>query len=145
MKNILTGAMAGPNGLDLNAGTKRGFTQAGTTAAGASELEVFGGQNTTDATTLIYGIGQTGGSLTGLPPAHPDTFWSSPVLLASGTYTVGGNPSIDPNSSVTVFRSATDVTTSAAGLNILPTVSVPEPMTLSLLGLSALALLRRRR
>jgi hypothetical protein len=141
MKDVSTATMAGPKGFDFAAGMiTRGFILQGTTFdASTSEYEILGGQSTIDPNTLLYGIGQSAGAIIGLPPQIPNTPYDNPVVLASGTFAAGKTPTI-VSGSANVFTATGAVTASAATV-----VIVPEPVTLTLLGVGALALLRRRR
>jgi len=81
------------------------------------------------------------------PPAR--SAWSSTGTRQS-VYTLGpiaGPASLD-NKATVYFRMASLVTTATAGTNRVDNVlieGVPEPMTMALLGLGALAMLRRRK
>ena len=141
VKDVLTATLAAPKGFDTGP-VYRGFTVGGTTFdAQTTEFEVLGGQNSSDAASVLFGIGQVAGSLTGIPPAIPPTPYEWPVLLASGTY----NPAVtfnlsDINGIANVFKPQGSLEAMAAQV-----VWIPEPLTVTLLGLGGLALLRRRR
>jgi hypothetical protein len=103
---------------------------------------VFAGQKTIPSPTshIVYGFGQTGGSLPGAfvaaaPSKNASTPYGANLLLASGTYS-GAAPTVDFNSaslSISLFNSNAGTQTSAA--NVVPGGPIiPEPATLTLLG-----------
>ena len=97
---------------------------------------LFIGQNSTDADSLLFEVGQTAGAFGN--PADGAAPWDLPVVLATGTYSAG-LPAVDYiNGGMNVF-SGVDVNES------IPARIVPEPATMSLLALGGLAALRRRR
>jgi hypothetical protein len=109
---------------------------------------LFGGFQDTIMPTpyLIRGYGQRAGSFAQelnsigvqvvLPILGTQTIWSSPLLLAEGTYAPGSTPYIDFNSvdiGVNVFSQASGIGAKAATVVLW---TVPEPST-ALLGLLA--------
>lgn len=141
MKNITTSLMAAPKGFDGTKLTNAGFTLGGVTPdLATSEFEILGGQNTTDPNTLVYGMGQVAGTIPGLAGVIPDTTWTQPVVVVTGTYVVGQQTPVIMGAQANVFTAAGGVTATDATV-----VIIPEPVTLTLLGIGALALLRRRR
>ena len=138
--NILTATHQSPKGVDMDAGfVTRGFTGGAPDLAGDGALFAF--QNTLDAPTLIYGIGQTAGTFNtaGSPRGVP---WAVPVLIASGTNPA--NPDFGPEAVANVFTTDGEVGAEAAQVTTHVT-RVPEPVTLTMLGLGGLAMLIRRR
>jgi len=101
---------------------------------------LFAFQNTLDLPTVLYGIGQTAGTLNtaGTPRGIP---WSVPVLLASGPYSNPGSPWFGSEYPVNVFTAVDDPDVFAATLRL-----IPEPATMAVLALGAgLFMLSRRR
>ena len=145
--NILTAVHESPRALDLGVGAVRGFTSGRTDLAGPGAL--FAGQNTTDLASLIYGIGQTPGTFAMIPlGTDVGVPWTAPVLLASGTYDLAGpSPWFGNEVLANVFTQAYDGAPPAPeGFVVSADVAlIPEPVTLTLLGLGCLAVLIRRR
>ena len=141
--DILTGTHQSPKGVDMDAGfITRGFTGGAPDLAGDGALFAF--QNTLDAPTLIYGIGQTAGTFNtaGSPRGVP---WAAPVLIASGTYSLNpANPDFGPEAVANVFTTDGEVEVEPATVTTHVT-RVPEPVTLTMLGLGGLGVLIRRR
>jgi hypothetical protein len=144
LQGCATGTINAPCAEDFSTMVLRGFTQHGVTVVTSGIYEYFGGQNTTDPNSLIWGVGQVAGRIPGAPPSIPDTTWGCPVLLASGTYAAGRVPTIlntsDNKASVNDFTANGGATCLSAQV-----VIVPEPATLAFLALAALALRRRQR
>lgn len=98
---------------------------------------------------LVYGFGQAGGDLgAAFPPyfAADQTVYLPHLLLAMGTYNkLGTKPDFDLASldlGANTFDAAAGIAVSGAAI---VTAVVPEPATLSLLGLGVVALWQRRR
>lgn len=120
---------------------------------------VTGSQDTVNAAApnnLVFGIGQTAGSFatTGWTPIVAGTdaqAWVAPVILATGTYTgtLGFNTQ-SVNLVGNAFASNTSSSAPAATIatQVLTGGTIPEPATVSLLGLAmvgGLGVIRRRR
>ena len=109
LTNILTAVHKSPRALELGTNVVRGFTVGRFDLNGPGPL--FAAQNTTDLPTLIFGIGQTPGNFNMIPlDSDVGVSWTSPVLLASGTYDVEGpGPWFnEEQTSVIIFQSNTD-------------------------------------
>lgn len=140
-----------PRGVDNTAGFPMGFTVGNndSTLTGPSLTgtdSVFAGQNTSSSDApdnLLYEIGQTAGSAAAESMAFPVvSTWGAPIQIGTGNFT-GDVPTFG-SASANVFDALNQVGTSSAEVNT--TVSeVPEPASVGLVSLGALALLGRRR
>lgn len=94
ISNVTTANMDAPYVYDPAVKTTRGFfLQQFSPQSG----EAFGGQNVANSNSLIYGVGQTAGTING-------TSWDAHVLLVDGTYTGNNLPAIDfAGATVNVF------------------------------------------
>ncbi len=119
-----------------------------------NENKLGAGQDVAQPQQLIYGFGQTAGSL---PPVLGGTViqanYGAPLLVGSGQY-IGAGPVVEEGFGKTeanVFMSqeafiappqgvSPDVTDADVVVNI-----IPEPMSLAMLGVGGIALIRRRR
>ena len=147
--NILTATHESPKADDTALFVTRGFTLGRINLAGPGAL--FAGQNTTNITSLIYGVGQTAGTFPTNPlnPNDVGVPWTAPVLIASGTYGPGTLPGFGNEVLGSVFTSVYEGDPPPPeGLvaSVTTTTEVtPEPATLALLFLGGLALLRHKR
>ncbi len=142
--NILTAVHESPTGYDLAISAVVGFAGARSNLTGDGAL--FAYQDTlvgSAPASLIYGIGQTAGDRallgeTGVP-------WTAPVLLASGTYDVGGPaPGYGQELVVNILTQEWTDGPIPEGL-VRAAEVIPEPATMAILALGAIAFLARRR
>lgn len=132
---------------------KKGFTMF-RSADNSSPLGA--GQDTiTEGAVMAYGFGQTAGDLTppagwsvGPTPIQVQPVYDATLVLATGTFPVGVNPSWGQAATGVLFAEVGSKATIGAGQGVLvdlQTVIVPEPATMSMLALGGLAALIRRR
>jgi hypothetical protein len=148
-KSVNTLASSGPSGVG-----PAGFTLL---RSADNVTTLLASQDTVGTANLIRGIGQTSGSLASngitsfIPPVEGDP-WNAHFLIASGTYT-GPSSGIDMNKTSAdtfsnAFSSSQGGAVSGGTVNVVRVETViPEPATLSLLGLAmvgGLGLRRRR-
>ena len=144
--NILTAVHQSPTGYDLAISAVVGFAGARSNLTGDGAL--FAYQDTlvgSAPASLIYGIGQTAGTRallgeTGVP-------WTAPVLLASGTYDVGGPAPWRGQELVVniLTQEWTDGPIPQGLVRAAEVIWIPEPATMAILALGAIAFLARRR
>ncbi len=120
---------------------QKGFTAGRGSLTGDGAL--FAGQNSTDALTLVYGLGEESGGEAGKT-------WESPILLAFGRFSGDfSNVKIDGSTSAANVWDQSSGTGAHAvdGVNVsyVPITPVPEPASIAMLGLGALAMIRRRK
>ncbi|NQU75795.1 MAG: PEP-CTERM sorting domain-containing protein [Planctomycetes bacterium] len=110
------------------------------------------GQDTiTPGAVLVYGFGQAAGDISppggwavGPPHTEVQSVYDATLVLASGTFPVGVNPSWGQSAAAVVF--AQEGLQDTMGVTAeLVTVIIPEPATMSMLALGGLAALIRRR
>jgi hypothetical protein len=134
-----------------------GFTslRSGDSASQLVDPLITGSQDAVNAAApgnLVYGIGQSVGSFatSGFTPLFAGTdpqAWVSPVVLATGTYTGSlGFALQSPNLAGNAFTASGGAAAPSATI-ATQIISIPEPATLSLLGLAlvgSLGMIRRR-
>jgi hypothetical protein len=106
--------------------------------AAVGKGELFAGQDPTTPESLVYGIGQTAGTLGGVA-------YGSPVLLGVGDYfnNAAANHGFY-GAGATVFRHASQGLCDTAQVST-QVILIPEPASLALLASAGLLALRRRR
>lgn len=152
--NSATAIAGGPHAFNLDNFKLMGFTVDNTDFVGDGAL--FAGQNSTDAATLIYGIGQEAGTLGNIVPdsqnasdGTPTVPWDVPVVLGWGT---GPWETVDiaVSANVNVWslgQAAVGGTNAeAAAVDLVVTRNnIPEPASFALLGIALLGVVGLRR
>ncbi|MCC7085039.1 MAG: PEP-CTERM sorting domain-containing protein [Pirellulales bacterium] len=155
LTGVASGKSSQPKGLDVEGEFGTGFTLGGLALA-SPNWQAFGGQNTTDAASVVYGVGNQvlgpdafGGSISSRDQNNVKlTEISVPALLYWGTYDPSGaSPGFNPYNAGTgaVFNSTDGIQASVP--DEIHFGCLPEPASLLLVGLSipALAYAIRRR
>ncbi len=110
--------------------------------------QIFSSQSLTNPATLVRGIGQAPGSIPDVQPfpgnRNPD--FGAPVLLATGTLSgdITEVEAVQIEANVFAEATGTSVLGSQEGNVETSLTIIPEPATVGLMGLGALAVLRRR-
>jgi len=160
LTGITTAKNMSPFTTDLNTFSQVGFNLLRSSDAASSLGTITGSQDTINAGShILYGLGQTAGTWAGngiLPggPAgstRPDTTgWGTPLLIATGTYPIGGTPGFNtqsPDFATNTFLNSTGTGVSAASATAQVIPAVPEPATIAMAGLALVGMVgasRRR-
>jgi len=156
--NVLTVDNRAPNVINSANFAPAGFGQirSGDITSATANPTIAGAQDVVNgpAANRVYGIGQETSSyvLKGITPAFTpdatsDVAWTNPIVLAVGTYT--GTLGFNTQSVDLVGNawSAVGSGTAPAATVVTQVISVPEPATVTLLGLAivgGLGVIRRR-